>query len=103
MTADAVRLGTTKEGAVRLEVRARPRARKSAIAGVREGALVVQLAAPPVEGAANEELVETIAEALGVAKRDVTLVRGETSRDKLVEVHGLTADEVRARLLGRAC
>ncbi len=95
---EAPRLTVTREGAVRFEVHARPRARESRVAGVREGALVVQLAAPPVDGAANAELLETIAGALSVPRRTVALVRGDTSRAKLVEVVGLAVDEVRARL-----
>jgi uncharacterized protein (TIGR00251 family) len=94
----APKLQTTREGAVRFEVQARPRAKKSRVSAVREGAVVVQLAAPPVDGAANAELVETIAKALGVARREVTLVRGETSRTKVVEVRGLAAADVLARL-----
>jgi uncharacterized protein (TIGR00251 family) len=93
-----VKLVVTREGAVRFEVHAKPRARKSRIVGERDEALVVQLAAPPVDGAANAELVELLASALSLPKRDVTLARGETGRVKLVEVRGLTADEVRARL-----
>jgi uncharacterized protein len=98
MAAEVVRLVTTREGAVRVEVQARPRARESRVAGVREGSLVVQLAAPPVDGAANAALVETLAEVLAVPRRDIAIVRGETGRAKLVEVRGLGADEVRARL-----
>jgi uncharacterized protein (TIGR00251 family) len=98
MTADALRLTSTRDGAVRIEVQAKPRAKASRVAGVREGALVVQLAAPPVDGAANADLVDTLAEALSVPRRDVALVRGETARAKLVEVRGLGEDEVRARL-----
>jgi uncharacterized protein YggU (UPF0235/DUF167 family) len=56
--------------------------------------------APPVEGAANEAVVEVLAKALGVAKRAVTIVRGATSRSKVVEVRGVTAAGVRARLDG---
>jgi uncharacterized protein (TIGR00251 family) len=93
-----VKLVVTREGAVRFEVHAKPRARASRVVGVRDEALVVQLAAPPVDGAANAELVEVLANALSLPKRDVTLVRGESGRVKLVEVRGLTADEVRARL-----
>ena len=89
---------TTKDGAVRLEVRARPRAHKSRLVGAREGALEVQLAAPPVDGAANEELVRTLAAAAGVAKSAVHIVRGETGRNKLVEIVGLGESELRARL-----
>jgi uncharacterized protein (TIGR00251 family) len=93
-----VKLVVTREGAVRFEVHAKPRARVSRILGVRDDALVVQLAAPPVDGAANAELVEVLANALSLPKRNVTLARGESGRLKLVEVRGLTADEVRARL-----
>jgi len=93
-----VKLVVTREGAVRFEVHAKPRARASRIVGVRDEALVVQLAAPPVDGAANAELVEVLARALSLPKRDVTLARGESGRVKLVEVRGLTAEEVRARL-----
>lgn len=87
-----------KDGAVRFEVRAKPRARKSRVVGGRGDAVEVALAAPPVDGAANEELVRTLADALGVAKRQIALVRGESSRQKLVEVAGLSVEEVRARL-----
>jgi uncharacterized protein (TIGR00251 family) len=82
-------------------VHAKPRAQKSRLVGVREGRLEVSLAAPPVDGAANAELVATLAKALGVRKGAVSIVRGEAGRAKLVEVAGLTEDEVCARL--RAC
>jgi hypothetical protein len=98
MAAEGVRLLVTREGAVRFEVRARPRARKSRLGGEREGALVVDLAAPPVDGAANAALVDVLATALDLPRRSVTLVRGEASRTKLVEVEGLSAEDVRARL-----
>jgi uncharacterized protein YggU (UPF0235/DUF167 family) len=65
---------------------------------VRNGALAIRLAAPPVDGAANDELVATLANALGLARCDVVLVRGGSSRDKLVEVRGLHPEEVQARL-----
>ena len=99
MAAEALKLVVTREGAVRIEVQAKPRARSSRVAGVREGALVVQLAAPPVDGAANAELVATLAGALALPRRDVALVRGEASRTKLVDVRGLPEAEVRARLM----
>ncbi len=91
-------LTPTGSGALRFEVTARPRARKSAVGGTRGGALVVSVAAPPVDGEANAELLATIAAHLSIAARDVVLVRGASSRKKLVEVRGLTADAVRARL-----
>jgi len=87
-----------KGAAVRFEVHAKPRAKKSKILGPKGDALEVSLAAPPVDGAANEELVRTLSDALGVPKRQIALVRGDSSRQKLVEVTGLSLDEVRARL-----
>ncbi len=83
---------------MRFEVHARPRAKQSRVSAVREGALVVHLAAPPVDGAANAELVETLAAALGVARRQVSLVRGDSSRTKIMEVRGLSVEQVAARL-----
>jgi uncharacterized protein (TIGR00251 family) len=88
----------TRDGAVRLEVRAKPRAHKSAIVGVTGGALDVALAAPPVDGAANEELVTTLARACGVSRSQVSLVRGEGARTKLVAIEGIGESELRARL-----
>jgi uncharacterized protein YggU (UPF0235/DUF167 family) len=98
MGTERLTLTTTRDGAVRFEVHARPRARRSALAGLRLGGLVVQLAAPPVDGAANEALVALLADVLGVPKRDISLVAGATARAKVVEVRGLAEDEVSARL-----
>jgi uncharacterized protein YggU (UPF0235/DUF167 family) len=96
---EAIQLALTREGAVRLEVRARPRAHTCRIAAVRGGALVVQVTAPPSDGAANAELTAALAWALSVTKRQVALVRGAASRTKLVEIFGLGIDEVRRRLM----
>jgi uncharacterized protein (TIGR00251 family) len=57
-----------------LIVRVIPRSSKPGIAGIREGVLLVRLQSPPVEGAANEELIQVIADAFGAAKRDVEIV-----------------------------
>lgn len=81
---------------VLLEVHVVPRASKTAIAGVHDGRLKVSLAAPPVEGAANAELVAFVAKALGRPRRDVELVRGETGRRKTLAIQGVTIDQVRA-------
>ena len=97
---DELILTTTSDG-VTLPVRVVPRAGRTALDGVVEGALRVRLAAPPVEGAANRALVEFLAELLGVPKRDIAIMRGERGRQKLVQVHGLTADELRQRLASR--
>ena len=71
---------------IRLTVRVVPRASKPGIAGVRNGALLVRLRSPPVEGAANAELIEVIAKAFGAARRDVSLESGERSKLKRVAI-----------------
>jgi uncharacterized protein (TIGR00251 family) len=59
------------------------------VCGTYNGALKVRLHAPPVDGAANEALVALLAELLGVARRDVRILSGTTSRSKLVEINGI--------------
>ncbi len=81
-----------------IPVRAAPRAAKNGIDGVREGALRVRLAAPPVEGVANRALIAYLAGVLGAPKRDLALAGGERGRNKLVHVRGLSPAEVRRRL-----
>lgn len=90
---------TEHSGGVNIPIRAVPRAARNALDGVAEGALRVRLVAPPVEGAANKALIAFLAEVLGVPKRDVAITTGERGRRKLVRVAGLTADEVRRRLI----
>lgn len=82
----------------RLVVHVRPRAKKSELAGRHGDAIKVRLQAPPVDGAANEELVRFLAESLGVARRTITIVGGLTSRRKTVEIEGLGAADLAARL-----
>ncbi len=89
--------GTSGDGALRVYVT--PRASRSEIAGEREGAIWVRLAAPPVDGAANAALVELLARRLGVAKSAVRLVSGAAGRTKRVQVAGMTALAARERLL----
>ena len=81
-----------------LSLHIQPGARKTEIAGLYGEALKIRLAAPPVDGKANECLIGFLAEALGVAQRDVELVGGATSRSKRVRVKGLAADAVRRSL-----
>ena len=81
-----------------LRVRVRPRASKDALGGEREGALVVRLTAPPVEGAANEALARFLGKTLGVAPSAVRVVSGATGRNKVVSVAGLDAATARERL-----
>jgi uncharacterized protein (TIGR00251 family) len=88
---------TTTDGIV-IDVRVIPRAGRSGVAGTRDGALLVRLNAPPVDGAANAELIEVIADALGVPRRSVSLVSGDRSRQKRVRVTGVSEHAARARL-----
>jgi len=83
---------------VRFAVRVHPRSSRAGVDGVHGGALRVRVHAAPVDGAANEAVVEVIAEALDVSKRAVTIVSGATARSKVVEVSGLTATGARRRL-----
>ena len=91
---------STPDGVV-VNVRVIPRAARSGVAGTRGDAFLVRLNAPPVEGAANAELVDVIAAALGVPKRAVSIVAGERSRDKRVRVSGIDRATAEARLSGR--
>ena len=93
---------TTGEGWVRFEVHARPRAKTSAVRGVRQGALDVALAAPPVDGAANDELRRFLARSLGLPTSAVQVLRGHTSRTKLVEIRGITSDQLHVLKEGMA-
>ena len=85
-------------GGATLRVRVSPRASRDELAGERNGALVVRLTAPPVEGAANDALVRLLARELDVARSSLSVVHGAKGRDKVIQVAGATAEDVRARL-----
>jgi uncharacterized protein (TIGR00251 family) len=87
------------EAGVAFSVRVQPRANRNEIVGIQGDALKVRLAAPPVEGAANEALLSYLSTRLGVGQRQVRIVTGHSARMKIVEVTGLTVDVVQARLL----
>ena len=84
--------------AVSFRVRLVPRASRDRIAGIRDGVVRIRLTAPPAEGAANEALTRFLASVLRVAKRGVEIVSGQTAREKLVSVSGLSPEEIEARL-----
>jgi uncharacterized protein (TIGR00251 family) len=85
------------EGVV-LELLVQPRASRTRVVGEHEGRLKLQLAAPPVDGEANAALAAFLADALGVRKADVVLLRGETGRRKTVRVRGARGAAAVARL-----
>jgi uncharacterized protein (TIGR00251 family) len=88
--------GQPTKGRVRLAVRVQPRASRSEVVGAYGDGLKVRLMAPPVEGAANEELVELLARTFAVARRSIRILAGERSRSKIVELEGITDGDVRA-------
>jgi uncharacterized protein YggU (UPF0235/DUF167 family) len=81
-----------------LAVRVVPRAAKAGVAGRRGDAVLVRLGAAPVDGAANAELVETLARALDLPRRAVRITAGATSRTKRVHIDGLGLDEALIKL-----
>ena len=83
-----------------LGVRVIPRAPRTRVDGERGGSILIRLAAPPVDGAANEALVAFLSEALGVPRRQITIVSGEKSRDKRLRIAGMERESALARLLG---
>ena len=83
---------------VRLRVRVMPGAKRTAIAGRHGEAWKVRVTAAPERGRANEAVVALLSTRLGLATRDVAVVAGASARDKVVELRGVSADEVERRL-----
>jgi uncharacterized protein (TIGR00251 family) len=81
-----------------LAIKAIPNAPRSQVVGWLGEALKVKVHAPPVEGRANEVLCEFLADTLGVPRRAVTVLRGDTSRQKLVRIEGLSPADLKARI-----
>lgn len=81
-----------------LSVKVQPRASCNEIGGLHGNELKIAVTAPPVDSAANQAVVEFLAETLGLPQRAVTLVRGQTSRHKVLRLDGLTAEDAAAKL-----
>ena len=81
-----------------LRVRVTARASRDELAGLRDGVLHVRVSAPPVDGKANQAVCRLIAKAIGVGRTSVRVVKGERSRDKVVEVDGVEAEAALRRL-----
>ena len=84
---------------ITLDVRVIPRARKTECAGFRDDVLVVRIAAPPVDHAANNALIGFLSSALRVPRRAVRIVSGDRSRHKRIAIDGVTRDQIRALAL----
>ena len=81
------------------EIRLQPRGGRNAVVGERDGAVLIRISAPPVDGKANAALIAFVAKTIGVPKSAVTIIRGETSRSKVIRVEGRAPADVRAALL----
>ena len=94
-----VAIKETDQG-ITVAVRVHPRARKNAITGELGDALKVSLTTPPLEGRANEACIEFFAKLLKVPRSSVTIASGQTSRNKVMRVAGITGEYLRHRLRG---
>jgi uncharacterized protein (TIGR00251 family) len=83
---------------VSFAIKVQPRAKKSALTGKIGAALKLSLTAPPVDGKANDACIEFFAKLLKVPRSSVTIAAGHTSRNKVIRVVGLSAEEVKTRL-----
>ncbi len=83
------------ENSVTFRVRLAPRSSRNSIVGEHQGALKIALTAPPVEGAANQALVEFLAKTLGIRKSAVKIIAGEKSKNKTVRVEGITGEAIK--------
>jgi uncharacterized protein (TIGR00251 family) len=86
------------EASTRIRLRVSPGSRRPALAGRHGSAWKVRVSAPPERGRANDAVVALIADTLGLAPAAVELVAGETSRDKVVLLHGIAEEDAEARL-----
>jgi uncharacterized protein (TIGR00251 family) len=89
---------TEKGSGVRLRIHVQPRATRSEIVALHGDALKIRLAAPPVDGAANDALVLFLSQQLDVPRSALTLLSGHSSRSKVVAITGMSVDQVRHRL-----
>jgi uncharacterized protein (TIGR00251 family) len=83
---------------VRLQVYIQPRASRTELAGMHDGVVKIRVAAAPIENAANLALIDFVAQYLGIAKRDVRVISGHTSRRKVLDIEGVSATVIAARL-----
>ena len=85
-------------GVVKISLRVHPNATRNEVVTSADGVLQVKVAAPPVKGKANKELVAFLSQVLGVGKSSLTIVKGHTSRNKVITVDGLSQEEIIKRL-----
>jgi uncharacterized protein (TIGR00251 family) len=87
-----------KNGTVTFKIRAQPRASKTEMIGEYAGALKLRIAAPPVDGKANEEVIKFFSKLFDVPNRNVEIVSGDSARDKIIRIHNVTMAHVQTLL-----
>lgn len=92
---------TAADNSITFAVRVQPRAARSGVVGEFAGALKLRLAAPPVDGAANEELIRLLAKFFDLTRVNIELISGATNKNKVVRLSGVSLDEV-TRKIGAA-
>jgi hypothetical protein len=83
-------------GGISFAVHVQPRAARNELCGIQGDALKLRLTSPPVEGAANRQCIDLLAQLLKVPRRDITILTGETSRHKTVRIAGITPEQIHA-------
>ena len=96
-----VYISAVADNSVLLKLYVQPRASKNRLIGLHDGCLKIGVAAPPVDGKANKQVLKFLATTLGIANRDLVLKSGVQSRRKQVVVHSLDAETVRTRIESR--
>ena len=86
------------EGVTKISVRVHPGTARNEVVNVTDGVLQVRVSAPPVKGKANRELIAWLSQLLKVSKSRIDIIRGETSRSKVIAIKGLTRGEIMQRL-----
>ena len=91
---------STSENQVKLQVRIHPHAARNEVMGMIDNVFHIKISAPPIKGKANQELVAFLSQVLGVNRSRISILKGETSKNKLVAISGLSEEEVREKLGG---
>ncbi len=91
-------IADTRNNTVLLRLRVHPNAGRNEVLGFTDEELQVKIAAPPVKGKANRGLVDFLSQVLGVSKSSLAIVKGHTSRNKVISVTGLNREDIRSRL-----
>ncbi len=89
---------TEKDGTIIFDVKVVPRSSKSEIVGELGGALKIKLKSPPVDGAANAELIKVLSKTFGISKNEIEIIGGQTSKDKKIKIQNLPAEDFEKKL-----